>query len=760
MVYTVCGAVMVLLTLLPAGCARHSTISFLAYQPPDFDVSLVRTVTVLPLEAQDEETGRLFTSRLIHHLTQHGYFSVIEADPALASGAALTPEDAVAAGQRLGVDGVIVGTVEGQVADTYTTENNSKRMLVRYKTVTEYESQPVEETVKVRVKENGEWVEKTQKVTVVKRVAKNKQVPVYEQVSYTEKYLERGGTITAHLRLVDVATGNILASRSATHRAYHRKLVSTDEPHRTPKEASAIGSLLTAIIESIADAGRHGGRNTPMPDRAVIAANLAGETARELADQLSPRRISVVRTLQKDKTADRGVRYARNGQWDQAGREWRRARDLRPENSAVWNNLGVFYEHTGQYAEAQEAYEQATARHPDNRIARQNLSALNTLIAAMQKQTATLGAKIEKTSLGLLVSSVLEGTLAERLGLRRGDIIDRVNRKPVGTLEELEEEVVLASKLGGRLEVDVTRAGETVALHLMISDKPGRNVALRRSSDAVSDRTAPFAVVDVDQVVASKTDRPDALGVIMGIEDYRYAPGVPFARHDALVAHEYFVRTLGLKESNIYLRTDRDATQGEFRKAFDAAQGWLAKRIKPEKTEVFVYFTGHGVPDPSTQDAYLIPADGDPNYPATGYRLDELYQNLGRLPARQVTVLIDACFSGQVGRSERVEMLLAGSRGIAVQTRQADLPPHMVVLTAAQGNQVSSSYPDKSHGLFTYFVLKGLQGHADQNTDSAVTVAELYAYVRTQVQEHAGHLDREQTPDLRGSDVQRVLVRY
>ena len=267
-------------------------------------------------------------------------------------------------------------------------------------------------------------------------------------------------------------------------------------------------------------------------------------------------------------------------------------------------------------------------------------------------------------------------------------------------------------------------------------------------------------VVDVDQVVKSSIRRPDALGVIFGVEDYRYAPSVPYARHDALVVHEYFVRALGLKESNIYIRTDRDATQGEFHKVFDPVQGWLAKRIKPGKTEVFIYFVGHGVPDPATQDAYLVPADGDPNYPATSFRLDELYHSMNRLPAGQITMIIDACFSGQVGRGDRIQMVLAGARGIAVEARRVTPAPHLVVLTAAHGNQVSSSYPEKSHGLFTYFILKGLQGYADQNGNSAVTVGELYAYVRESVVVQAGYLDREQTPELHGVDFDRILVMY
>jgi len=754
-----------LLGLLALGCSGTRTISFMAYQPPDFDVSLIKTVGVLRIDASDRQTGKAVETRLIQDLMRHGFFSVKEANQNLTSMTTQNQEQWLQIGRQLGVDAIIIGNVDGQISDNHSTRTNTKRVLTRYKTVVEYESRRVQKTVKVRVKEKGKWVTKNKKITEVKRVPVRKKVPIYEQVTYTEKYLERGGTITVNLRFIDVATGNILASRSASRQASHRKLVSSNEPPssrvRRQSNEDSFGGFLDALIETVAHASSSGRRSSAnIPDRRTIASDLAVAATRELSEQISPRQISAVRMLQSNKAVDRGVKYARNNQWDQAGREWRRIRDLHPEDRAAWNNLGVYYEHAGKYAEAKNAYDQAVAGSSDNRIARQNLSALRAMIEALQKQTASLGAKIEETSLGLMASSVLEGTMAERLGLRKGDIISRINRKPVDDLETLEKEVVKTVRFGGDLILDVMRAGEPVALSLVVGEDRQQVVSVPHGYEEQPTENKMVPVVDVDQVVKSSIRRPDALGVIFGVEDYRYAPSVPYARHDALVVHEYFVRALGLKESNIYIRTDRDATQGEFHKVFDPVQGWLAKRIKPGKTEVFIYFVGHGMPDPATHDAYLVPADGDPNYPATSFRLDELYHSMNRLPAGQITMIIDACFSGQVGRGDRIQMVLAGARGIAVEARRVTPAPHLVVLTAAHGNQVSSSYPEKSHGLFTYFILKGLQGYADQDGDSAVTVGELYAYVRESVVVQAGYLDREQTPELHGVDFDRILVKY
>ena len=72
-----------------------------------------------------------------------------------------------------------------------------------------------------------------------------------------------------------------------------------------------------------------------------------------------------------------------------------------------------------------------------------------------------------------------------------------------------------------------------------------------------------------------------------------------------------------------------------------------------------------------------------------------------------------------------------------------------VVITASSGSQTSSTYEEKSHGLFTYYFLKGLQGEGDLNHDGAIDMAELYEYVKPNVQRVARkQYNTEQTPQL------------
>ena len=74
-----------------------------------------------------------------------------------------------------------------------------------------------------------------------------------------------------------------------------------------------------------------------------------------------------------------------------------------------------------------------------------------------------------------------------------------------------------------------------------------------------------------------------------------------------------------------------------------------------------------------------------------------------------------------------------------------------VVLAAGSGEQVSSTYTQKSHGLLTYFFLKGLQGEGDLDKDGVIELGELFSYVKPQVERVARReYNNDQIPQLIG----------
>jgi uncharacterized caspase-like protein len=245
----------------------------------------------------------------------------------------------------------------------------------------------------------------------------------------------------------------------------------------------------------------------------------------------------------------------------------------------------------------------------------------------------------------------------------------------------------------------------------------------------------PISISDVDTPPAFNLEpQENTYAVVIGIERYRNLSKSDFSKSDAVVVKDY-LRVFGLQERNIELLTDERATRSDIEKSIEA---WLPNRAK-KNSVVIIYYSGHGAPDPTSGEAYIVPYDGDPNYlSVTAYPLNRLYERLAKLQAREVIIILDSCFSGAGGRS----VLAKGARPLVMLTATATPPSNMAVLTATEGTQISASSPEKKHGIFTYHFLKALRA-------GLKNLAEIYEYIKPQVEDDAKQLNVQQCPSLR-----------
>ena len=225
--------------------------------------------------------------------------------------------------------------------------------------------------------------------------------------------------------------------------------------------------------------------------------------------------------------------------------------------------------------------------------------------------------------------------------------------------------------------------------------------------------------VDVDIPVAEVVN-DKTFAVIIANEDYQQEQDVPFAIHDGEVFKEYCINLLGIPESNVHFVTD--ATLNNMRYEVDWLQTTLASYQGAAKG--IFYYSGHGIPDETSRNAYLLPVDGYGSNLESGFGLDVLYAQLGSAGADRVLYFVDACFSGATREGE----MLAESRGVAVNSKAGELQGNAVAFSAAQGNETAYAYREKSHGLFTYFLLKKLK-----ETRGELTAGELADYLNEQV---------------------------
>lgn len=263
------------------------------------------------------------------------------------------------------------------------------------------------------------------------------------------------------------------------------------------------------------------------------------------------------------------------------------------------------------------------------------------------------------------------------------------------------------------------------------------------------------AASDVDEYILKlpekvRTDK-NKWALVIGIERYSRATAVPFARNDVLAVREYMHKVLGVPRENTFLLQDDEATLGQIKVVLEDKLPRLLAGTKG--ASVYVYYAGHGVPEVKDGTPYLLPADGDPQSPrVSGYSTKDFYAALGKLDAERVLVFLDACFNGLSARQSQPQMLLAGARQLYWAEDVGLLPPKVVLLAAAQNDQVSNAYGEQSHGLFTYFLLKGLSGAAEKSKDGAVFLSGLADYVKEEVSRTSRQLfgqNMHQTPVVR-----------
>ncbi len=319
----------------------------------------------------------------------------------------------------------------------------------------------------------------------------------------------------------------------------------------------------------------------------------------------------------------------------------------------------------------------------------------------------------------------------------------------LGTASGIDPKTTLANAFQDLAKV-VDQDDSLLALRQIFIASGGTLPDIPTASQFAQTAALKQAVSDVDEppVVKSKPNK-NAYAIIIGIERYRQKlPSADFATHDAEIVAEYLFNVMGYTKENVVILLNDKASKSDFDKYLGR---WLSNNVEKDSS-VFIYYSGHGAPNPNTGDAYLVPYDGDPSFiDDTGYSLQKLYGQLGRLPARDIIVVLDSCFSGAGGRS----VLAKGARPLVMTLQNVlAIPENVTVMAAASNKQISSTYEEKSHGLFTYFMLKGIKEANIVKQNGSLAVSDLFTYVKPQVERIARkQYNNTQTPQLMGYKV-------
>ena len=256
--------------------------------------------------------------------------------------------------------------------------------------------------------------------------------------------------------------------------------------------------------------------------------------------------------------------------------------------------------------------------------------------------------------------------------------------------------------------------------------------------------------------VKVKTDK-NKIAIIIGIEKYENLTNLDakYANRDAKAFRTYATRALGIKPSIIKVLIDDKANRGNTLEAFKI---WLPKIAGKGGKDIHIFFAGHGLASENGKDLYILPQDGNAKLlDDTAITRLELITLIQKVNPKSVTMFFDTCYSGQT-RDER--MLVASLlRPIQIISEEQDTPDNFTIFSASNYDQVSGGIEEAQHGMFSYYLMKGLEGNADDNKDKKITNGELITYLKDNVSEEAFTQNREQDPMLAG-DPDKVLMSY
>lgn len=224
-------------------------------------------------------------------------------------------------------------------------------------------------------------------------------------------------------------------------------------------------------------------------------------------------------------------------------------------------------------------------------------------------------------------------------------------------------------------------------------------------------------------------EQPQALGIAIGVGAYRDSTlaASRFAVRDATVMAKYLQNVTGVPAKQLKVLTDKQAGRDDLAVLLES---WLPTQVKTNTT-LYLYFSGRAAVDPESGAVFLVPYDGKPAMQERLFSLRRLHAALGRLPIERAVLFLEVSVepTGGAGTGQSLPRWDPDSR---------DVPKgKLIQMIGNTAVQDAHEFYKGQHGLFTYFVLRGLRGEADSKQNGRVLLRELCQYVETQVSQMA-----------------------
>jgi hypothetical protein len=253
-------------------------------------------------------------------------------------------------------------------------------------------------------------------------------------------------------------------------------------------------------------------------------------------------------------------------------------------------------------------------------------------------------------------------------------------------------------------------------------------------------------------------ERGDIWAIVIGINQYQKAQNLKYAVNDARAFKDYLKDYVGIPDERIFYLANQDATKSKI----ESLLGTTIKRKASKDDTVIIFYAGHGAvePDPSNLDGdgfekYLLPHDADlEDLYSTAISMNDIQTIFMRIRTDRLIFIADTCYSGA-----------SGGRTMTAAKTRANLSDKFyeriskgkgrVIISSCSANEISKEDDNLKHGIFSYYMLEGLKGRADQDGDGIITVSELFSYITREVPQASA---QDQHPVKKGETEGELVI--
>ena len=226
----------------------------------------------------------------------------------------------------------------------------------------------------------------------------------------------------------------------------------------------------------------------------------------------------------------------------------------------------------------------------------------------------------------------------------------------------------------------------------------------------------------IDNLQAAPIDSKKWL-VVIAVEHYDQSDPVIYGKNSALEFQQTAQKVFGVSDRNTYSLIDDKATSGAIKDKLD----FLMLNVK-EGDIIYFYYSGHGVPDPTTNESYILPKDKVVDFinKEPDFSLSNIYNKLTDSKASKVIAFIDACFAGKTDNTP----IFKGTAPGLIRAKEVQFDnTKMTLFSAGKNTQFSNSFNEKGHRMFSYYLIQSLA------TQPGWSLELLYKNLNTKVRE-------------------------